>query len=319
MRRRTALSLFGLLALGFDAAAQSFPSKPIQIVVPTSPSGVADIVGRAYADRLSKILGQPVTVLNKPGGGTVIGTQSVATAPPDGYTILSANSAHSINQLVQPNLSFDPLKDFAGIALVADAPAVAVVTNGLGINSLKELIAYAKARPKQLNYSSAGIGSATHLAGAHFAAKAGIELTHVPYKNYSDANLDLVSGRVHLLFAPAGFVLPLVKDKRVTVLGVSSSEDLKQPFEAPSATKAGVDWEYGTWYGFLAPAKTPRPVLEQLARAISQASADPQLHASLEAQGIRPKMVTLQAFDSAMRSEVERLRPFVSASDVKTN
>jgi tripartite-type tricarboxylate transporter receptor subunit TctC len=319
MHRRTALSLFGSLALGFNAAAQSFPSKPIQIVVPTSPSGVADIVGRAYADQLSKIFGQPVAVMNKPGGGTIIGTQSVATALPDGYTILSANSAHSINQLVQANLPFDPLKDFAGIALVADAPAVAVATNELGIKTLKELIAYGKAKPKQLNYASAGVGSATHLAGAHFAAKAGIEITHVPYKNYSDANLDLVSGRVHLLFAPAGFLVGLVKDNRVTVLGVSSPEDLKQPFEAPSAAKAGVDWEYGTWYGFLAPAKTPRPVLEQLARAISQASADPQLRASLEAQGIRPKNLTLQAFDNAMRNEVERLRPLVSSSDVKSN
>lgn len=321
MIRRVAFVLLSALVCTPALWAQgAFPTKPIQVITPTSAGGVADIAGRAFAERLSRILGQPVSVLNKPGGGTVIGTQSVAIAPADGYTLLVTNSAHSINQFVQSSLPYDPLKDFVGVALGADAPAVVAVSAALGVKDLKELIALAKAKPKSVYYSSAGVGTATHLAGAAFAAKAGLELVHVPYKNYAEATSDLISGRVPVIFAPAGYLLPMVRDGKVLALGVSTAEDMTQPFPAPSVSKTtGLDYEYSTWYGFLAPAKTPKPVLETLGKAFSEAANDPELKASLLRQGVRPKLVLLGEFDASMRDEVNKVRPLISASDVKTN
>ena len=321
MQRRTALSALGVFACtGTTRAQASYPSRPIQVIAPASAGGVSDIAGRIYADRLSKILGQPVTIVNRPGAGTVIGTQVVATAAPDGYTLLVTNSAHSITQFVQPSLPYDPLKDFVGIAMIADAPAVVAIASTTGIKSLKELITLAKAKPRTFDYSSAGVGSTTHLAGAHFCAKAKVEMVHVPYKDYAQATADFVSGRVPVIFAPAGYLLPLVRVGRVTPLGVSTGEDMTQPFEAPSVFKTtGIDYEYTTWYGFLAPAKTPRPVLDVLAKAFAEASKDPELRATLLKQGVFPKSMLMGDFDMAMRAEVDKVRPLISASDIKTN
>ena len=308
------------LLAGTVHAQTIFPNRPIQVVAPVSVGGVADIAGRIYAEKLAKVLNQSTVVQNKPGAGTVIGTQSVATAAADGYTLLVTNSAFSITPFIQSGLPYDTVRDFTGIAMIAEAPAVVAVASVSGIKTLKDLIALAKAKPGTINYSSAGVGSATHLAGAHFAAKAGINIVHVPYKNYSDANIDFIAGRVPLIFAPAGFLLPFIREGKVTALGVSTADDMSEPFAAPSVRKStGIDYEFATWYGFLAPSKTPAPVLEVLGKALTQISEDPEVRTKLRSQGIIPRNVVLRDFDAYMKADVDKVRPLVNASDVKTN
>lgn len=316
----TRMLIASAVLTGAAHAQNTFPTRPIQVIAPVSVGGVADIAGRIYAEKLAKVLNQPVVVQNRPGAGTVIGTQSVATAAPDGYTLLVTNSAFSITPFIQPGLPFDTARDFTGVAMVAEAPAVVAVASVSGIKTLKDLIALAKAKPGTINYSSAGIGSATHLAGAHFAAKAGINIVHVPYKNYSDANIDFIAGRVPLIFAPAGFLLPFIREGKVTALGVSTADDMSEPFAAPSVKKAmGIDYEFATWYGFLAPSKTPATVLDVLGKAMTQISADPEVKEKLRSQGIIPRNVVLRDFDAYMKTEVEKVRPLINASDIKTN
>ena len=317
---KTRMLITSVLLAGAAHAQTGFPSRPIQVIAPVSPGGVADIAGRIYSEKLAKVLGQPVVVQNRPGAGTVIGTQSVATAAADGYTLLVTNSAFSITPFIQPGLPFDPGRDFTGVAMVAEAPAVVAIAAVSGIRNLKELIALAKAKPGTINYSSAGIGSATHLAGALFAAKAGINIVHVPYKNYSDANIDFIAGRVPLIFAPAGFLLPFIREGKVIALGVSTPDDMTEPFAAPSVRKlTGLDYDFATWYGFLAPSKTPAAILDVLGKAMTQISEDPEVIAKLRGQGINPRNVVLRDFDAYMKAEVDKIRPLINASDVKTN
>src|ERR1700746_1676270 len=172
--------LFALLAVP-GQAAEPFPARQITLVVPLTPGTTIDILARLYADKLGKLLGQQVIVLNKPGAGGIVGAESVATAAPDGYTLLFGNSGHSILGLLNKNLAFDPIKDFAGVAMIGAAPAIVVVPSTLGVADLNAFVALAKGKPGQLNYGSAGVGTATHLAGAYFAARADIRIVHVPY------------------------------------------------------------------------------------------------------------------------------------------
>src|SRR5262245_28529500 len=191
-----------------DARADQYPSRPVSIIVPLTAGTTVDVVARIYAEAISKRLGQPVVILNKPGAGGMIAAQSTATAAPDGYTIQMANSGHVIAGLLSKNLNFNVVTDFAGIAMVGEAPAVVVVSPALKVKDLREFVAAAKAKPGALNYGSGGVGSATHLAGAHFLAKAGIDMVHVPYKTATDLLSDLVTGRIEATFSPTAFVGP---------------------------------------------------------------------------------------------------------------
>jgi tripartite-type tricarboxylate transporter receptor subunit TctC len=313
MKRRpflaAALLMLAALATAPQArAAAQFPARPITLVVPLTPGTTIDILARLYADRLSQILGQPVVVLNRPGAGGIIGAQAVAKANPDGYTLLFANSGHSILGLLNKDLAFDPIRDFAGVAMVGTSPAIVVVPAKLGVADLKEFVALAKAKPGAINYGSAGVGTSTHLAGALFAAQTGTHLVHVPYTVSSTIISDMLSGAIQASFDPLAFVLSFVQNGSLRALAVGADEPIADP-KIPTAVAQGVDYHYATWYGILAPAKTPEAVLKQLAEAIAKAGDDAQLQQRLKAQGINAKTMSLHAFDSYIDDDVARLAP----------
>jgi tripartite-type tricarboxylate transporter receptor subunit TctC len=305
-----ALLLLAWLALPPHARAQEqFPTRPVTLVVPLTPGTAIDILARLYADRLTQILGQQVVVLNKPGAGGIVGAEFVASQNADGYTLLFANSGHSILSLLNKNLAFDPIKGFAGVTMVGAAPAIAVVPASLGVADLKGLIALAKAKPGQLNYGSAGVGTSTHLAGAYFAAQTGIDIVHIPYTVSSNIISDMLSGHIQASFDPLAFVLAFLQNGSLRALGVGADEPIVEPVKIATAISQGVDYRYTTWYGILAPAKTPAAVRQRLAAAIVTAGEDAGLRRKVEAQGIVPQRRTLDAFDAYIDADVKRLAP----------
>ncbi len=309
---RAAAALAATLMLATPVRAQEpYPSSPITVVTPLAPGTTIDILARLYGERLSRRFGQQVIVSNRPGAGGLIAAQAVVTAPADGYTLLLANSGHAILGTLNKNLPFDPVRDFAGISLIGETAAVVVVPPSLGTRTLRQFVDLAKAKPGTINYASAGIGTATHLAGAYFAKQAGIDMVHVPYKMGSAMIADLLEGRVQATFSPAAFTLPMLQDGRLLALAVSSSEAMRDPIAVPSALSAGIDYQYATWYGFLAPAKTPAAILQTLNRAIAEAGRDGELQAKIVAQGIAPRSIALRDFDAHIGREMDRLDPLL--------
>lgn len=323
MKLRVVMStlLLALVPWGGSALAQDkYPSKTIQMLVTFATGTTSDILARLFSEKLNERLGQTVLVLNRPGAGGTIATQAAAIAPPDGYTILLVNSSHSINPALYSKLPYDTLRDFTGIALVAETPYIIVVNPQLGTRTLKEFVALAMQKPGTINYGSAGLGSATHLAGAYFASLANIELTHIPYKNTPDLVTDLLAGRIHAIFTPPPFVLQQIRDGKLHAIGASTAEAMRTPLEVPSAREAAnVNYDYAGWYGFLAPAKTPRPVVEQLSRAMQQVAEDKIIREKYLTLGLYPRVVTLQEFDSYIKADADKNRPLVKASGAKAD
>jgi tripartite-type tricarboxylate transporter receptor subunit TctC len=309
----TVLTAATLACITLTEAEEPYPSRLITVICPLAAGTTGDFLARVYADKLSQRLGQPIVVSNRPGAGGAIGAQAVASAAPDGYTLLLANSGHTILGTLNKHLPFDPLRSFSGVELIGEAPALVVVSPSLNVRTLRDFLDFARARPGSINYASAGIGSATHLAGAYFAKQAGIDMVHVPYKSSADIIADLIAGRVQVVFAPAAFTLPLLKGGKLLALAVAASSPMHDPIEVPSTASANVNYEYATWYGFLAPANTPDTVLRTLYQAIVEVSVDQELKAKIVAQGIIPKSVGLQDFDAHMRNEMERLAPLLKS------
>jgi tripartite-type tricarboxylate transporter receptor subunit TctC len=308
-----AAMLAATLTLGAPVRAQQYPSSAITLVTPLPPGTTIDILARLYGEGLSRRFGQPVIVSNRPGSGGLIAARAVAAAPADGYTLLLVNSGHAILGTLNKNLPFDPVRDFAGISLIGETAAVVVVPPSLGARTLKEFVDLARAKPGTINYASAGIGTAGHLAGAYFARQAGIDMVHVPYKMGSALIADLLENRVQATFAPAAFTLPMLQDGRLLALAVSTPEPMRNPIAVPTALSANIDYEYATWYGFLAPAKTPAAVLQTLNRAIAELSQDAELQAKIVAQGIAPRSIGLRDFDTHIRQEMDRLDPLLKS------
>ena len=291
-----------------------FPSRPIRMIVPLSAGTTTDLVARTLAERVSKKLGQSVVVENKQGAGGVIAAQSALGAAPDGYTILMVNSQHVINPSVYKALPYDTLKDFTGIAMVAEAPAIVAVSPKAGVRTLKEFIALAKQKPGQIHYASSGIGSQTHLAGAYFARAAGVDLAHVPYSGSGAVIPDLITGRVEAVFAPIAFVSGAIKEGKLIALGVTTKSPMRTPIEAPSVSDTVPGYEYSTWFGFVAPAKVPPAIVEKLAAAFASVMSDPAVQAKFTEQGIVSRVLTRGEFDAYMKLDMERLAPIVKSA-----
>jgi tripartite-type tricarboxylate transporter receptor subunit TctC len=312
--KRTGLVTLAFLVLiaSVSASAQErFPSRLITVVVPLTAGTTADILARVFAEGLSKRFDQRVVVSNRPGAGGLIAAQAVGTGPANGYTILLANSAHTTLGVFNKSLPFDPIDGFAGVYLIGEAPAVVNVAPSLGVRTLAEFIALAKARPGAVNYGSAGIGTATHIAGAYFALQTGAEMVHVPYTVSSTIIADLLGGRIHATFAPQAFTLPLLQDGRLLALAVADAEPIGAPVPIPSALSADVDFRIATWYGFLAPAKTPSAVLMTLHDALADVGNDPEVRAIMRMHGVKPRGIGLSDFDLYIRKDAERLAPLL--------
>jgi tripartite-type tricarboxylate transporter receptor subunit TctC len=300
-------------ACGLAGAQDHYPSRVVTIVVPLTPGTAMDIQARLIADALAKRFGYQVIVSNRAGAGTLIGAETVAKASADGYTILFTNSAHAILGTMNKNLPFDPIGDFAGVCLTGQAPAIVTVPRSLGLHTLREFIALAKAKPGTINYGSAGIGTATHLAGAYFAYKTDTQLVHVPYTVTQGIITDLLAGTIQATFSPEAFTLPFLKDGRLIGLAVASDSRINEPVQIPTAVAEGTDYTYSTWYGFLAPGKTPSAILRKLHDDIVEAGKDPGLQARIRLQGIEPASIGLADFDAYVRKDMERLAPLLAS------
>jgi tripartite-type tricarboxylate transporter receptor subunit TctC len=302
---------FAVAMCALGSAQEHYPSRVVTIVVPITPGTGVDIQARLFADGLSK-RGYQIIVENKPGAGTLIGAETVAKASADGYTILFTNSAQTVLGTMNRNLPFDPIADFADVCLTGQAPAIVTVPRSLGVHTLREFVALAKAKPGTINYGSAGIGTATHLAGAYFAYKTDTQLVHVPYTVTQGIITDLLAGNIQATFSPEAFTLPFLKDGRLLGLAVASDTPIHDSIQIPTATSQGVDYIYSTWYGFLVPAKTPPAILRKLHDDIVETENDPELQAKIRLQGIDPASIGLADFDAYIRKDLERVAPLLA-------
>ncbi len=309
-----------VLVAGFAFAQEKFPVKAVQMIAPLAAGTTIDFVARAYAELLAQRLGQSVVVQNRPGAGGTIAAQSVAKATPDGYTILIVNSQHTINPTLYKSLPYDTLAEFSGIAQIGEAPSLIAVHPKLGVRTLSEFIAAAKKAPGQIHYGSAGIGTTTHIGAAYLAARAGIDLVHVPYKG-AELMADMLAGRVEAMVVPVAFLLQHIKEGRLLALGVTTREPLKAPLELPSVEEAAglPGFQYATYYGFVAPAKTPRPIIDQLSREIRLVTADKTLRDKFAAQAIFPRDLGPAEFDAFIRADLDRIGPVIKAIGATAN
>jgi tripartite-type tricarboxylate transporter receptor subunit TctC len=292
----------------------------VRIVVPLAAGGTGDTLGRLLAEGLAQMLPGTVIVENRPGSGGVIGTESVARSPADGYTLLATSSSHVLNSALRPNLSYDPLKDFAAIAQIADTHQVLLAHPSLQVGSVKELIALAKAKPGAVSYGSAGNGSATHLNAELFKSLARVDLLHVPYKGSTQARTDLLSGQVNLAIDGLLPALPLVRAGKLKALAVTNGKRAAVAPEIPTMAEAGVPgYRSDTWYALLAPAGTPEPVLAKLHAATLAALASPALREKLSQQGAEPAAGSRHDLEALLRGDLERWRKVVVDIGVKVD
>ncbi len=286
------------------ALAQGYPSKPIRIVVPFTPGSATDIMARIVGEKLGAAWGQTVIVENKPGAGGTVGSAFVAKSEPDGYTLLVVSTGHVVNPVLYPGLSYDTVGDFAGITPLASLPNVLVVGAGSPIKNVSELIAAAKANPGKLNYASAGTGSATHVNAEKFRAITGIQATHIPFKGTPETITETVAGRVDLMFTPVLSSIPMIRDNRMRALAVSTAQRSSALPDVPTVAEAAVPgFVFDFWIGLLAPAKTPRDVVNKLNQEVNKALNQPDVKERMAKLGGEPLPMTPERFDAFIREE----------------
>lgn len=311
-----ALAGFGMLSTG--AGAQEFPVKPIRFIVPFGAGSATDALARVIGQKMTEMWGQQVIVENRPGAGSVVGTGIAAKAPPDGYTLLMVSASHAINATLYSKLPFDPVKDFSGVTPVALIPNILIVHPSLPVRSVKELVALAKAKPGQFNYTSAGIGSNSHLNGEVFRSTAGIKIVHVPFKGFAEAITEIVAGRLEMTFAPSILAAQHIKAGTVRALAVGTSKRSSAFPELPTMVEAGVPGcVFDGWFAVLAPAGTPKPVIDKLNVAIAGILRTPDVSKQMQNQGADAMVMSADEFDRFIRSEVVKLGKIVRDSGAK--
>ena len=299
--------------------ADRYPVRPIRIVVGVPAGGTPDVMARMVTTGMSKILGQPVVMDNRGGAGGLIGTEIAAKAAPDGYTLLvSSPGPLAILPHMQKQLGYDPLKDFTPIGLIASNPFLLITHPSVPAKTVKELVALAKAQPGKLNYASAGNGAANHLAMELFKSMAGVDITHVPYKGAPQAVSDVLAGHMSMMFNSIPPVLGHIKAERVRALGVGAVKRAAQLPDVPTINEAGVPgYEAITWFGLLAPARTPKPVLTRVSEAFAKAINAPDTRSALEAQGAEPGSANAAEFAALIRRDYEKYAKVVKVSGAK--
>jgi tripartite-type tricarboxylate transporter receptor subunit TctC len=297
-----ALAALACSALAAPAMAQA-GGKVIRVVVPFAAGGAREVLARSFHSELGAALGRTVIIDNRPGAGGAIGTASVARAAPDGSTLVFAASSHSITALLSATAPYDPVKDFAAVALIGMQSYVLMTSAQLPAGSIAELVSYARAHPGTLNYASAGHGSSSHLAMAYLAKLAGIDMVHIPFKSTQDANTDVLAGRSHALIVPNVGALPYLKDERIRLLGVTSRK--RSPFlpDLPAIAETVPGYEFDSWFGLLAPARTPKPIIERINAEVARLLRDPVVLKRLAAQGVEPRPLSPEAFDKLLRED----------------
>ena len=319
MKAVTLLALAAVPAISSvpPAIAQQFPVKPIRIVVPFTPGGPNDVLARMVGQRLTELWGQQVIVDNRPGGGTVIGSDFVAKAPADGHTLLVTSTSTAVNPSINRKLPYDTLKDFAPVIRMVASPNVLVAHPALPVKNVADLIRLAKSKPGEIAYASGGTGAATHLAGELVCIMGGVRMTHVPYKGAGPATVDLISGQVQWMFGTIMPTLPHIKTGRLRAIGVTGDKPTAVLPDVPpvSATLKGFDAT--SWYGIFAPAQTPRAVVAKLNEEIGRYFRLPETRASLAKDGTVTVADTPEEFDRFFRSEVAKWAKVIKQAGIE--
>lgn len=296
---------------------QTYPNRPIRFIVPYAPGGSTDVIARFLGQKLTERWGQPVVVDNRPGGNTIIGTEALTRASPDGHTLLMMAIAHAIipNLLKTP---YHPVNDFSPVATAASGELVLVLHPSLPANNVRELIALAKAKPGQLNYASASTGGPLHLAGELFNMMAGVKTLHIPYKGGGPALTDLIGGQVQMMFSPLDGALPHIRSGRVKAIAISGSARSAALPDVPTFTEAGLaGFSVRNWFGVLAPARTPMPVVEKVSAEIGSILSAPDIREKLTAQGLDPYISTPAQFTELIRSDFALYGKIIRAANIK--
>jgi len=313
-----ALAAVALYSLVGAAAAQTYPAKPIRVLIGFSAGSEIDTIGRLVAQKMGEGLGQQLVVENRTGAGGTLAAGQVASSAPDGYTLLVNSVSHAAVRDLYQNLPFDTMKDFAGISQLTSAPNVLLVAPSQNIRSAKELIDLAKQKPGQINFGSAGVGSGTHMTLEQLRLATGIQVAHVPYKGVPEVLADTATGRVHTAFAPIGNALGMVKDGRLVPLAVSTatrSPSLPQVPTLAETVVPGLDWDQ--WYGIFAPAKTPREIVNQLSGEVARVLASPDIKERISNRGSVPKPSTPEEFDAFVRAEVAKVGKVIRDGNIR--
>jgi tripartite-type tricarboxylate transporter receptor subunit TctC len=311
-------TLLTLGIIGLAAAQQTYPSKPSRMIVPFPPGGGVSSVARIMGPKLTESWGQQVVVDNRPGGNTIIGSEALVKAPPDGYTLIMVSSAHVINHYLLPNIPYHAVKDFAPVATTSSGPYLMVAHPSLPANTLQEFIALAQAKPGQLNYSSSGSGGVQHLAGELFSIMANVKVQHIPYKGAGPAVIELVGGQVHFSFQPPGNVIPHIKSGKLKAIAAPGATRLSALPDVPTFAEAGMPgFEVKSWIGILAPAATPKPIIGKLSTEVEKILKMPDTRDKLLKQEHEPMYLNPEQFAAFIQLEMARVAKVVKSANIK--
>ena len=306
-------------AFASSTMAQSYPAKPVRLVVAFTAGSGTDIIARAVGDTLSKSLGQAVVIENRPGAGGTIAAGAVAKADPDGYTFLIQSTGHTVNPAIYPNLTYDTARDFAGVSPLANLPNVMVVTPGR-YKTVQDIVKAAKANPGKLNFGSAGNGSATHMNAEKFRAAAGFDAVHIPFKGTPEALSEVMAGRLDFFFAPIVSALQLIREGKLTALAVGTAKRAVLLPEIPSTVELGYPGsDFNFWVGLFAPAKTPRDIINRMNMEVTKALQSPEIRERYASLGAEPFPMKPEEFDAYVASEIELNGKIVKAAGIKAN
>ena len=317
--RSSLLTAMGLvLAFAGGAAAQAdYPNRPVRLIIPFPPGGSNDVVGRVIAQHLGEVLGKQVIVDNRSGAGGVVGTEAAAHAPPDGYTILGISLAHAVNPWLY-KLPYDPIKAFVPIGIMGKGPVVLTVNPGLPVQSVKELVALAKQKPGDLQYASAGVGSFQHLSAELFKLTAGVDILHIPFKGGGPAMIDVMGGHTMVMFSSLVQTTPNIKNGKLRVLGVGGTERSAILPDVPTIAEAGVPgYASENWWGLIAPAGTPAPIIAKLHEALTKAQDSPEAKKYFDTEGAVIVKMSSEAFGQFMVSEMNKWERVVKEGHIK--
>jgi tripartite-type tricarboxylate transporter receptor subunit TctC len=313
LMRALAVLAIALIATGSDGRAQGYPTKQVRIIVPFGAGGPADVYARVLAQHLQDALKQNFVVENRPGAGAIIGTDSVAKSAPDGYTLLLMSNTHTTNESLIPNRPYQLMRDFVPVSPINESDVIMVVNPGAGVKTLKEFIALAKSKPGQLNYSSSGPGTPYHMAGELFKAMSGTDIVHVPHKTSGDMRTSVLGGHVQMMFDAITVLAPNIREGKLIALGTSGKTRNPILPEVPTIDEAGVPgYESTIWLGVMAPAKTPKEVIDTLSSEIRKIMARADVKAAWAKQGANPMVMTPAEFDKHLRADIEKWAKVVS-------
>jgi tripartite-type tricarboxylate transporter receptor subunit TctC len=307
-----------VLGCANSALAQGWPNRPIRMIVPYTPGGYTDLMARLVGQKISDALGQPIIFENKPGANAIIGTDVVAKAAPDGYTFGTVIAAHAVNATLNPKLPYDTLKDFSYVSLMSVAPLIMIAHPSLPANNVQELIALAKAKPGTLNFASSGVGAAAHLTMEMFKSRTGISMVHIPYKGTAGALQDTVGGQINVMFDVVGPLMPQVISGNVKAIVVTAKERIPAASNVSTMAEQGVpDFVSGTWAGIIAPAGTPKEIVDRVAAEAKKALSDPALKNKLTEQGIVAVGGTPEEFRGFVAEEIARWSKVIADAGIK--